>query len=143
MNSPILAPAAVLALWTMLMLGWMLITRMPAVKAAGVDMSKLIGGTGRDAERVVPAKLMWIANNYNHLMEQPTVFYAVVGILALAGAGSGFNAHIAWIYVALRIAHSLWQSLVNQVLVRFILFVMSSAVLLILAWNAVKATVGF
>ena len=66
--------------------------------------------------------MQWKAHNYNHLHEQPTVFYAVALLLALIGWGDGMNALIAWIYVGLRITHSLVQATANVVMVRFVLF---------------------
>jgi hypothetical protein len=81
----------------------------------------------------LPANVRWKADNYNHLMEQPTLFYAVVLALAVLGAGDGLNTTLAWAYVALRIVHSLVQALVNVVVWRFAIFMVSSVVLLILA----------
>ncbi len=143
MNSPILAPAAVLVLWSLIMLFWLAATRLPAMSKAGIDLKTAPpGGRGIDLEPVLPAKLNWISHNYTHLMEQPTLFYAVVGILALTGAGSGLNLTLAWGYVGLRIAHSLWQALINVTSIRFLIFLLSTACLLILAINAVRATLG-
>ncbi len=143
MNSPILAPAAVLVLWSLIMLSWLAVTRLPAMSKAGIDLKTAPpGGRGIDLEPVLPAKLNWISHNYTHLMEQPTLFYAVVGILALTGAGSGLNLTLAWGYVGLRIVHSLWQALVNVTSIRFLIFLLSTACLLILAINAVRATLG-
>lgn len=141
MENTILAPAAVLVLWSLVMLIWVVLTRMPALKNAGIDITKLTGGKGTDADQILPAETQWKAHNYNHLMEQPTLFYAVVAILALAGAGGGVNTNIAWAYVGLRIAHSLWQSLVNKVSIRFALFALSTFCLIALAINAVRATI--
>lgn len=141
MENTILAPAAVLVLWSLVMLIWVVLTRMPALKNAGIDITKLTGGKGTDADQILPAETQWKAHNYNHLMEQPTLFYAVVAILALAGAGGGVNTNIAWAYVGLRIAHSLWQSLVNKVSIRFALFGLSTFCLIALAINAVRATI--
>jgi hypothetical protein len=73
-------------------------------------------------------------------MEQPTLFYAVVMILALVGQGDGLNAQLAWGYVVIRILHSLWQGLVNTIPVRFGLFILSTLCLMALAINAVRAT---
>lgn len=140
MENTILAPAAVLALWSLVMFYWLVLTRFPALKAAGIDIRKLTGGKGTDADQVLPAKTQWKAHNYNHLMEQPTVFYALVGILALAGEGGGVNTMLAWAYVGLRIAHSLWQALVNKVSIRFTLFLLSTLILTAMAINAVRAT---
>jgi hypothetical protein len=142
-NEPILAPAAVLVLWTLIMLCWMAATRFPAMAKSGMDLKNATpGGRGQDLETFLPASVNWKSHNYTHLMEQPTLFYAVVVILALVGAGSGLNAQLAWAYVIIRIAHSLWQALVNTVSVRFSLFLISTVILLVLAVNAVRATCG-
>jgi hypothetical protein len=139
MNSPIFAPAAVLVLWSLIMLAWLALTRLPAMRAAGVDMNTIVGGRGSDLQGVIPDKVNWVAHNYNHLMEQPTIFYATVVILALNGAGDGVNVTLAWAYVVLRIAHSLVQALWNRVAVRFTIFGMSTAALVVLAINALRA----
>lgn len=141
MSTAILAPAAILVFWSLIMLFWMAGTRLPAIKATGSDLSQSPpGGRGQDLEGVIPDKVNWKAHNYAHLMEQPTIFYATVIILAMAEAGHGLNLYLAWIYVALRIVHSLWQVTVNLVKVRFLLFVASTICLLIMAINAIWAT---
>ncbi len=143
MNAPILAPAAVLVLWSLVVLTWMAAVRLPGMAKAGIDLKTAPpGGRGIDLEPVLPAKTNWLSHNYTHLMEQPTLFYAAVGILALAGQGDGINATLAWAYVALRIVHSLWQALVNVTSVRFLIFLVSTLCLLALAINAVRATLG-
>ena len=141
MIPPILAPAAVLILWSLIVLYWMAITRFAAFSKAAIDLAAAEpGGRYQDVEPGLPAKVNWKSHNYTHLMEQPTLFYATATILALAGAGGGINLTLAWCYVGLRIAHSLWQILVNTVPVRFGLFLTSSLCLTALAVNAVRAT---
>lgn len=141
MSTAILAPAAILVLWSLIMLAWMAGTRLPAIKASGSDLSSSPpGGRGQDLEGVLPDKINWKAHNYAHLMEQPTIFYATVVILALAEAGTGLNLWLAWIYAGLRIVHSLWQATVNLVNIRFLIFSLSTVCLLIMAVNAVWAT---
>jgi hypothetical protein len=135
----ILKPLAVLAGWTMVMWWWMYITRLPAMGKAGIDSKGLVGGTGKTLDDVLPAKTQWIAHNFNHLHESPTVFYAVALALALIGQGDGLNLTIAWIYVALRIAHSLVQALWNRVMVRFLLFALSSLALMALVVHLLMA----
>src|SRR5262249_41894290 len=81
----------------------------------------------------LPPSVNWKADNYNHLMEQPTLFYAVVLALAVLDAGDGLNIAFAWIYVALRVVHSLIQALVNIVMWRFAVFMLASVVVLVLA----------
>jgi hypothetical protein len=87
----------------------------------------------------LPANVRWKADNYNHLFEQPTVFYAVALALAVLGQGSGINATLAWAYVATRMAHSLFQATVNKIEVRFALFALSSLILIALTFNAARA----
>lgn len=143
MASNILAPAAILVLWSVIMLVWLAGSRFRAMAKAGVDLSTAPpGGRGQNLENVLPPAANWKSHNYTHLMEQPTLFYAVVAILALSGAGAGLNAWLAWAYVVLRIAHSLWQALINTIPIRFALFLLSTFCLTALAVNAVCVTLG-
>ena len=121
----ILKPVAVLAAWTMVMWVWMYATRIPAMNKAGIDAKNLVGGEGSSLRAKLPDTVSWKADNYNHLHEAPTLFYAVAIVLAIIGQGDGLNTTIAWAYVAIRIVHSLWQALVNTVSVRFALFNLS------------------
>jgi hypothetical protein len=137
----ILRPVAALLAWTMVMWAWMYATRIPAINklpkptAPGADQ----GWTGAKLDMVLPAHIQWKAHNYNHLHEAPTVFYAAAIVLAIVGEGDGLNAALAWVYVALRVAHSLWQATVNRVVVRFALFLLSSLVLIVLVVRALLA----
>jgi hypothetical protein len=139
MQAQILAPAAVLVVWSLVMLFWLAGVRLPAMKKAGIDMGATPGGRGQDLEGRVEGRINWPAHNYAHLMEQPTVFYPTVVILAIMGAGA-IDVALAWIYVGLRIVHSIWQATVNRVMVRFILFMSATFVLVALALRAVAAT---
>lgn len=137
MGSAILAPMVALVIWSFIMWAWMYATRLPAMsKADGVDAGNMIGGIGSDLDKVLPAKTQWIAHNYNHLMEQPTLFYAICAALAILDAGSGINLSLAWAYVGLRIIHSVFQALVNRVVIRFALFILSAIPLIWLTINA-------
>ncbi|HEU0065941.1 MAG TPA: MAPEG family protein [Sphingomonas sp.] len=139
MTSEILKPVVVLIAWSLVMLIWMVVTRLPAMKAAGADLGTLVGSKAADADRALPPHVQWKAHNYNHLMEQPTLFYAVTLVLAIIGQGDGLNATIAWAYVILRIAHSIVQATVNRVLIRLLLFALSSLALVALALHAAIA----
>lgn len=139
MQAQILAPAAVLVVWSIIMLFWLAGVRLPAMKQAGIDMGARPGGRGQDLEGQLDPRINWPAHNYSHLMEQPTVFYAAIAILAIMGPGAT-DVLAAWIYVALRIVHSIWQSTVNKVPVRFLLFIAATIALLFLGIRAVMAT---
>ncbi|MBX7495459.1 MAPEG family protein [Qipengyuania sp. 6B39] len=140
MQAQMLAPAAVLVAWSLVMLFWMAFTRFPAMAKAGRSAgSAKPGGRGQDLEGVIPDQVNWKAHNYAHLMEQPTIFYPAVVILAIMGAGP-IDVMLAWAYVALRIVHSVYQATVNVVKVRFLIFLVSTLALTALAIRAVMAT---
>lgn len=139
MHYDILKPVVVLIAWTLVMLIWTVVTRLPALKAAGVDITKLTGGKGSDADGILPPKTQWKAHNYNHLLEQPTCFYAVCFVIALTNTGDGMNAWIAWAYVGLRIVHSIWQATVNKVSIRFAIFTLATLCLAALTLHAAVA----
>lgn len=90
----------------------------------------------------LPPRVRWKADNYNHLMEQPTLFYAITFALALLGRGDGWNLRLAWTYVGLRVVHSLVQALINKIEVRFAIFAISSLVLVALVVDAARALWG-
>lgn len=117
----ILQPVVALIAWTLVLPGWLLATRLPAMVRAGVKLS---------------VEAQWKAHNHNHLPEQPVLFYAVSVVSALTGTGYGVNVALAWTYVGLRVAHSIWQSTANRVSVRFCLFIASSLVLAALTLHA-------
>ena len=140
MQAQMLAPAAALVLWSLIMLVWTAATRFPAMAKLGVNVkSAPPGGRGQNLDGVLPDQVQWKSHNYSHLMEQPTIFYPVVLILALTGPNPG-DVAIAWGYVALRVLHSLWQATVNTIPVRFSLFILSTVCLVLLAIHAFELT---
>ena len=142
MGMEILQPAVALMIWTMIIWAWMYATRIPAMQKAQIDAIGLVGTTGRSLDDELPPRVQWKAHNYNHLHEAPTVFYAVAIILAIVGHGDGMNAFLAWIYTGLRVTHSLVQVTANRVMVRFVLFLLSSIVLIVLIANAAIVVFG-
>lgn len=130
MHSPILAPVVALVAWTLLIMAWMMATRFAAMKRKAISLKGRVGGRGGNAlEGVVEDEVMWKAHNYMHLVEQPTLFYAIALTLAVGQAGGGYSAILAWAYVGLRIVHSLVQTTINVITYRFILFGLSSLAL--------------
>lgn len=143
MPENLLAPGAVLALWTIVMFGWLAVARFTALKKAGIDLTKSPpGGRGSDLENILPPNANWKAHNYTHLLEQPTLFYAVIIFLHLSGGTTDLTRGLAWAYVIIRIVHSVWQSTVNRIPVRFAMFFTSTLCLLALTLLAVIATLG-
>lgn len=135
-QSPILAPVVTLVGWSLLMMVWMYATRFPAMRRKGISLKGRVGSRGGALDGVVEDHVQWKAHNYNHLMEQPTLFYALALCLAIMGEGGGLNLALAWIYVAFRVAHSLVQATSNVVLHRFLLFAGGSFALILLTLSA-------
>ena len=139
MTSSILSPVLALVCWTLVMWFWMYVTRIPAMRAAGLDPGKVKQKSDLD---VLPLSVRQVADNYNHLHEQPVIFYALAFYCALAGTADALNVGLAWAYVGIRVVHSCYQSLVNFVPVRFVLFLLGSFVLIAMAVRNVAAALG-
>jgi len=137
MDPTLLRPAIVLVLWTFVMWTWMYVTRIPAIRRSGMKLDP--HAPRGEQMATLPADVRWKADNYNHLFEQPTLFYATAITLAVLGAHDAIDAGLAWTYVGLRVAHSIFQATVNKIEVRFGLFLISSLVLLALAIRAALA----
>lgn len=134
MHSPLLPPIMTLVLWTFVMCAWLYATRIPAMLR-----QKIVYDPRRPVEEFqaqLPPEVRWKADNYNHLMEQPTLFYAVVLALAVLGADGALNTALAWGYVGLRVVHSLVQATANVILARFAIFITATVVLLVLSLRA-------
>lgn len=137
MSSPILAPVVALVLWSFVMWAWLYATRIPAMQAAKVVLDPNM--TSAELSERIPPRVRWKADNYNHLMEQPTLFYATALTLAFVGQGGGLGLILAWTYVGLRVAHSLVQATINAIMLRWALFMLSSLALLGMAILAAMA----
>ena len=134
---PLVGPVAALLAWSIVMFVWMYATRIPAMIRAGVDLKSRVGGQGKDLDAILPPEIQWKAHNYNHLMEQPTLFYAAALLLIVTDCTSPAAPIAAWAYVGLRIAHSLVQSISNRIRYRFGLFLLASLALIVLVGLAV------
>ncbi len=130
-----ITPVVALVIWSLIMLIWLYATRIPAMSKAKVKPGE---ATKSQMESLPSAN---VANNYNHLMEQPTLFYALAFSLQLLGQGDHpINIGLAWLYVVIRIVHSILQATVNVIIIRFSIFMIGSLVLMALAFHAAIAT---
>ena len=136
--SPILGPVVALVAWTLVIMVWMVVTRFAAMRRKGISLKGRVGSRSGSLEGVIEDNVNWKAHNYSHLVEQPTLFYAVALTLALAQSGGGYNLTLAWAYVGLRVLHSLVQTTVNIVIYRTTLWLLSSLVLIALTVQAAR-----
>jgi hypothetical protein len=140
--SPILAPVVALVAWTLNVMLWMLVTRGAEFRRLGIKPTTIpAGARGVDLDGRADPHAQWKSHNYNHLMEQPTIFYAIALTLAMMNFGGGINYWLAWGYVGLRIVHSLIQCTANVVNLRFTVFSLSTLVLMAMAVRAVLVLV--
>ncbi len=121
--SAILLPVFVLGLLSVVMFVWMVATRIPAMSKAGIDAQEAWDTSA--LKMSLPQKVSQVADNYNHLFEQPTLFYAVAISIAVLGHVDSLHVQCAWAFTILRVAHSFVQATINIVNIRFTLFLLS------------------
>ena len=135
--SPLIAPVVALVAWTLIIMLWMAVARFGAFKAMGINLGNIPPGSrGANLDGKAPDSAQWKSHNYMHLMEQPTIFYAIVFALVLLGENEPINVWLAWGYVGFRVAHSLIQCTSNIVKYRFPLFMLASLCLVGLTVHA-------
>ena len=120
--SAILLPVFVMGLLTVVMFLWMLVTRLPAMTKAGMDAQ---AAAHTSALESLPPEVVRVADNYNHLFEQPTLFYAVAIAIAVLGHVDSVHVACAWAFTVLRIVHSAVQATINVVNIRVALFLLA------------------
>ena len=133
MLNSIMQPVLALVIWTLVMWVWLYATRIPAMRAAKIDPAKIKGRETHGQFEKLPPKVHWVADNYNHLHEQPVIFYALCVYSHLVGVDDQLNVGLAWAYVALRVVHSLIQVTTNYVPARFGVFMLGSLTLVVIA----------
>lgn len=138
-----MAPVLALVIWTLVMLVWLYMRRIPAMRKAGIDPARIKGSESYASLPPMDPKAVWVADNYNHLHEQPTIFYALCVYSHLTGVADGLNAGLAWGYVGVRIIHSMIQVTTNFVPLRFAIFNVGSLLLIIIAIRNVLGMFGF
>ena len=135
--SPLLGPVVALVAWSLVMMIWMAVARAREFKRLGIKRETIPNGSrGCDLDGKALPKAQWKAHNYMHLMEQPTIFYAIVFALILMRFDAPINVWLAWGYVGLRIVHSIFQATVNVVRYRLLLFALASLCLVGLTTHA-------
>jgi hypothetical protein len=138
----IMTPVLALVVWTLVVLVWLYIRRIPAMRKAGIDPAKIKGSESFAGLPPMNPKAVWVADNYNHLHEQPTIFYALCVYTYLVGPADNLSTGLAWAYVGIRIVHTLIQVTTNYVPLRFAVFNIGSLMLIILAARNILALFG-
>ena len=124
----IFAPVSALALWTLTILVLTGLRRVGAVRARRVPANAFRYGESAD----VPDELRVWNRNLINLLETPLLFYVVSIAFYVTRRVSAGVVTLAWVYVGLRVVHSLVHLTVNRTIVRFSVFAASVTVL---AWQ--------
>ena len=135
----VLAAALALIVWSLVIWVWMYVKRIPAMSKAKLNPQE---ARFPGSLNVLPDDARAAADNYNHLMEQPTIFYALAVITYLLGLQTAGTAMLAWAYVGLRVVHSLVQVTANIVPLRFLVFALSTIVLMVWTGCVVLGALG-
>lgn len=112
-----------MGLLTLIMAAWMSVARDRAMRHAGVKLQDA-AHTRNLADRL-PSSARRVADNYNHLFEAPTVFYAVALAIIVGGIADPLYAACAWAFLGCRVLHSLVQATINRVWLRATLYGLS------------------
>lgn len=126
-----------MGLLTLVMAGWMTVVRMAAMQKAGVKLQDAAHTSALPT--LLPSSATRVADNYNHLMEAPTVFYAVALGIVVAGLADPLYAACAWAFLGVRALHSLVQATINRVWLRATLYTLSWIALAVMIVRAVLA----
>ena len=138
----LIAPVIALVCWTLAVMIWLGYERVRNINR--LRLSPDAGKFARDLNALMPDRAKQVSDNYMHLMEQPTLFYAVCFSLQFLGQGEHpVNIGFAWGYVSIRVLHTLVHSTFNDVRIRFFLFLLSSVFLVGLVTHAVLGMFRF
>jgi len=138
----LIAPVIALVCWTLAVMIWLGYERVRNINR--LRLSPDAGKFARDLNALMPDRAKQVSDNYMHLMEQPTLFYAVCFSLQFLGQGEHpVNIGFAWGYVSIRVLHTLVHSTFNDVRIRFFLFLLSSVFLVVLVTHAVLGMFRF
>ncbi len=140
--SNMMTPVLALVAWTLVMWVWLYVRRIPAMRRAGIDPAKIKGSETYASMPPLDPKAVWVSDNFTHLHEQPTIFYALCIYSHLVGVFDEFNIALAWLYVVLRVIHSLVQVITNYVPLRFMIFMAGSVVLTVITIRNVLGLFG-
>ena len=121
----ILLPVLTLAFWTFIIFAIMAPARFYFLRMKHPQTA----AHTKNLKGLLPPWTERVSDNYNHLFEQPVVFYVIALSIVVINNIEPFMIQLAWTYVALRVLHSIVQITFNFVPLRFTLFVTSWLIL--------------
>jgi hypothetical protein len=115
----IFLPALVMVLLTFIVWWRMFFMRIGQMKREHISPQK-VATSAQAAALLTDSRA---ADNFRNLFELPVLFYLAVGVAALTSQVTTVTLALAWIFVALRCAHSAIQCSYNRVMHRFYAYI--------------------
>ncbi len=141
MNSMmILKPVLAMLVLTFVVWVVMFARRIPAMYKIGKPAQTY---TTPDKIGILPEAVNYPAYNFRNLLELPVVFYVLCFYLHISGTADGTYVVSAWVFVALRVLHSLVHCTSNTVMTRFRLYAAGALVLWFMLGRAVLGVAWF
>ena len=129
MSAALLYPVLVQIALTFALLFWMGSARVAALRRGDVKMRDIALG-----QRAWPERATQIANCFHNQLELPLLFFVLVALAIATRKADAWMAGLAWLFVALRLAHATVHTTSNRVTLRFQIYV-AGALTLVLMWG--------
>lgn len=126
-QTAILYPVFVQVALTFFLQGWMRKERIGAVKRGEVERANVAL-----RQPGWPPRATQIANAFHNQLEMPILFYALVAFLMITSQVSAIFVVLAWLFVLARLGHAYIHTTSNYVPHRFLLYAVSSVVLMVM-----------
>lgn len=120
------SPMLALVAWTFIIMLFMAYKRLSAGFAGRVKFGYFTVG---ESDKV-PDDVRLAGRNFVNLFEMPVLFYVLSIVLYVTHATTEALLVLAWIYVALRVGHSLIHVTYNKIMHRFAFYAVGNLILL-------------
>ena len=117
-NNAIFLPALAMVVLTLAVWLRMYVTRIGQMKRERIHPQS-VATSAQAAARLTDSRA---ADNFRNLFELPVLFYLAIVVAAQAGLVNTTLLALAWLFVALRVAHSWIQCTYNKVMHRFYVY---------------------
>jgi len=125
-NEIILLPAALLALLTILAWIRLFMVRIPAMQKANIDI-KIV--RSQKMKELLPEDANIPSEHFVNLFEVPVLFYCLSAFLFITNSVTPFYVYSCFLYVGLRYLHTFIHLGYNNVMHRFMIYMLSCLVL--------------
>lgn len=123
-QTSIFGPVFAMMLLTIIVWAWMYAKRIPFINSLDLEPNQI---TPAELARRSPPSVANPSDNLKNLFEVPILFYAIASYLFVTQNVDAVYVGAAWVYFVLRALHSAVHCTVNIVMLRFVIYALSSA----------------